>query len=173
MTALCAASERRVTIDSSNFWRTNGSGISGIFCVSGRSSPSTSRRGDRPLLNGEQALSGLAVQDVDEAIFAGLGDGVDELAFVTNRDEQRGGWEVEIPDIMLDCLEVPLALARRCIQTKDRVREQVVAVTIGAVEVECRRARGNEHESALLSTTRPAQLFAPPECFHASLGHVS
>ena len=52
-----------------------------------------------------------------------------------NRRQLRRGVVVDVPDVVMDHLEVPQALARARVERDDAVGEQVVAMTIAAIEV--------------------------------------
>ena len=103
------------------------------------------RRGNLPIVDGKQRLSALAVEHEDEARLGYLRDGVDRPPVLLDRDQRRRRRQVHVPEIVLQGLEVPDALACARVQRDHTVREQVVAVPVRAVEIERRRARGGEH----------------------------
>ena len=126
------------------------------------------------VLDREQRRAGRAIEQKHEAVLGGLRDGVDAAAVARHRHQARRRREVAIPDVVMDRLEVPDALAGRGVEREQRVREQVVAETIGAVEVGGRRS-GRHVDDAARRRRRPcpAQLLAPPLYVHASVGQVS
>ena len=65
---------------------------------------------------------------------------IDAAARVPDRHQRRRRGEIAIPDVVPDRLEVPHAPARRRIEGQQRVRVEVVAEPIGAIEVGRRRA---------------------------------
>ncbi|MCY3730412.1 MAG: hypothetical protein OXF98_03655 [Rhodospirillaceae bacterium] len=77
----------------------------------------------------------LAVQDVAPAGLAGLRQPAPQLAVDLQIEEHHGARRVEIPDVVVDLLEMPAILARGRIHRDDRRGEQIVAGTDRAVEV--------------------------------------
>ena len=90
--------------------------------------------------------AGAPVEDVDIAGLGDLRDRVDTATLAHYGDQAGCGGKVPVPDIVADGLEVPYPITRACIERQHAVGEKVVAVTIGAVEVERRRSGRREHE---------------------------
>ena len=76
-----------------------------------------------------------------------LRHGIDALPVAHDSHERRWRWEIAIPDVVLDRLKMPDALAGVRIEREERVGEQVVAGTVGAVEIGRGGAGGDEDES--------------------------
>ena len=112
----------------------------------------------RTLFNRPERLAGHAIEDVEEAGLARVSDRVDVAAVLTHRDELRRRHVVEIPQVVMDRLEVPESLARPRVERDDAVGEEIRAVSIGAVEVVGRRT-GHEVDDAARArrpTSRPS-----------------
>src|SRR5579871_3465247 len=58
-----------------------------------------------------QRLPCYAVEHVDEALLACLYDGINCLAIALELNQNRRGWEVAVPQIVTDGLEMPNPLA--------------------------------------------------------------
>ena len=103
-----------------------------------------------------------------------LCDGVDGPAVVPHRDQVRRRRQIAVPDVVANGLEMPEPLAGRGLKRDQRVRVEVVAGPVRAVEVRRRRIRSARRRCrGLRRAPCPAQLFAPPLYFHESFDHVS
>ena len=102
------------------------------------------------VLDREERLSGRALENVDVTRLGDLRDGVDFATVARHGDQCRRGGEVPVPQVVLYRLEMPETLSGFRIEREQRVGEQIVPDTVRAVEVECRRAGGGEHDAALL-----------------------
>ena len=124
---------------------------------------------DRLLLDVEERPARLAVEQEDIAGLRHLGDGVDRLAAVRDRDEVRIDRQVVVPDVVMQRLEMPATLARPGVERDRAIGEQV------------RRRAGRRRRSrrppsrarrrpcrAPTSTLIPPQAFAPPRSFQDS-----
>jgi hypothetical protein len=99
--------------------------------------------------DGEEGFAGLAVEEEDVGRFGDLGDGVDLLAVVLHGHEVGRGGQIAVPQIVVDGLKVPLALAGVRIEREEGVGEEVVAVAVAAVEIEGGGAGGHIDDAAL------------------------
>ena len=84
-------------------------------------------RRDGPLLDRPDRLAGHAIEDVEESGLARLRDDVDELPVVPDGRQLRRGGVVVVPEIVVDHLEMPEALARARVERDERGAEQVRA----------------------------------------------
>ena len=82
-------------------------------------------------------------------MLGGLGDNVHVASVVTHGQELGRIREVVVPQIVVDGLEVPQALACLRVERHQAVREQIVALAVPAVEVESRGTERNEHDAVL------------------------
>ncbi len=98
------------------------------------------------LLDRKQRFAGAPVEDVDIAGLGDLRDRVDTATLAHHGDQAGRRGEVPVPDIVADGLEVPHPITRACIERQHAVGKEVVAVTVGAVEVERCRSGRREHE---------------------------
>src|SRR5262249_2378302 len=89
-------------------------------------------------------------EDVHEPGLRHLRDGLHRLAVAPDRHEIWRGREVEVPQIVVQALEVPDALAGARVEREHAVGEQVVAGTVRAVKVERRRTGRRESPGVLL-----------------------
>ena len=85
-----------------------------------------------------------------------LGHGVDLLAVASDGDEVRIDRQIVIPEVMTQRLEVPGPLARPGVEGDRAIREQVVAVSVAAVEVERGRSEAGEDQAAIHVDAEPA-----------------
>ena len=104
----------------------------------------------RHFLHREERFPRVAIEHEREAHLGELHDGILRGRSRSDRDQDRRGRIVVVPDVVAHGLVVPLALARDRVEREDRVGEQVVALAEPAVEVLGRRAGGREHPAALL-----------------------
>src|SRR5438876_9634800 len=107
----------------------------------------------RPLLDADQRLAVRAIQDVDPAGPAGLGDALARLAVGHGIEEHDRAGRVVVPDVVVDLLEVPDVLAGLRLQRDHRRAEQVVALAHRAVVIRPAVA-GREVEEAELRIER-------------------
>src|SRR5438132_11521872 len=89
----------------------------------------------RPLLDADQRLAVRAIQDVDPAGPAGLGDALARLAVDHGIEEHDRAGRVVVPDVVVDLLEVPDVLAGLRLQRDHRRAVQVVALAHRAVVI--------------------------------------
>ena len=81
--------------------------------------------------------------------FGDLRHGVDLPTAARDSHQRWCGREIAIPQVVLEHLIVPHVLAGACIEGQHTVGVQVVAETVGTVEVVRRRAGGGEHHGPL------------------------
>jgi hypothetical protein len=124
-------------------WRV-GAGLGGRGVLAGNG-----RGWEGSLLDGKEWLAGDAVEEVEEALLGGLRDGVDGLAVAVDGEQCWRRGEVAVPDVVMDALEVPEALAGVGVEGEECVGEEVVADAIGAVEVTYRGACRDVDDAAL------------------------
>ena len=101
------------------------------------------------LFDGEQRRARDAVEQKGVPRLGDLRHGVDRLAVALHRDQHGRGRQVTIPQVVLEHLIVPQPLSRVGIERDDAVGVQVVAQSVGAVEVVAGRPGGSEHHAAL------------------------
>ncbi len=101
-----------------------------------------------PFFDRPDRLPGLALEDVEESRLARLRDHIDLPAILADGGQHRRSIQIKVPEIVMDRLEVPEPLARSGIEGKQRVGEQIGAVTISAVIVEGWRAGRDEDDAA-------------------------
>src|SRR5437667_297910 len=111
-------------------------------------------RGERAAhLGADRRLAVRAIQDVDPAGPAGLGDALARLAVDHGIEEHDRAGRVVVPDVVVDLLEVPDVLAGLRLQRDHRRAEQVVALAHRAVVIRPAVA-GREVEEAELRIER-------------------
>ena len=98
--------------------------------------------------DGEERLAGDAIEEIDDALLGGLRDRVGGLAIVRYGEKRRRSGEVAIPDVVMDALEMPEALAGVGVEGEQRVGEEVVAEAIATVEIKDSRASGRVENAA-------------------------
>ena len=106
--------------------------------------------GHRPLLDPVNGLAGDAVQDEHPARLADLREGGNDLAVALDVHQAGRRRQVVVPQLAVDVLEVPRELAGADVDGDGRVREQVVAGAVAAVEVRPRAAHRHVDEAPLL-----------------------
>ena len=106
--------------------------------------------GHRPLLDAVDGLARLAVQDEHPARLADLREGGNALAVPLDLEQAGRRRQVVVPQLVVDVLEVPRQLAGRDVEGDGRVREEVVAGAVAAVEVRAGAADGHVDEAPLL-----------------------
>src|SRR5262249_46647955 len=99
-------------------------------------------------LDREERLAVLTLKQEYIAALCDLSQRVYSSATSANGHERWRRWQVAIPDVVPDCLEVPDALAGIRFQSQERVRKEVVANPVGPVKVECRGPRRYEHQAS-------------------------
>ena len=107
-------------------------------------------RRDRALLDGPHRLAGLAVEGVDEPGLARHRHRVDHPPVHRHGEQHRRPRQVEVPQPVVNRLEVPRELARAGVQRHQRLRVEVVAQAVPAVVVVGRRADSRIHEPPFL-----------------------
>jgi hypothetical protein len=85
---------------------------------------------DRP-----EWFSGDAIERVQKTGLPRVGDGRHSPALVSHRHELRGRSVVEVPQIVMDRLEVPQPLPRARVECQQAVGEEILAVAIRAIEI--------------------------------------
>ena len=76
--------------------------------------------------------AGFAVQDIEEALLAWLGQRLHDFSVVGDIAEDRGAGHVAIPDVVMDHLIMPAALAGFQFDRDDAIAEQGVALAANA-----------------------------------------
>ena len=104
----------------------------------------------RPLLDRPDRLARHAIEHIQQAELRGLRDDVDRLAVVLHGQQLRTGDEIVVPQIVMQQLVMPEALAGAQVEREQRVAEQVVPFAIAAPEIERRRAEREISDAALL-----------------------
>ena len=104
----------------------------------------------RPLLDGPQRLSGHAVEHEKQSRLRRHRYNINHLALVPHCDQLRFGAQVQIPDIVMNDLEVPEPFAGACVQGNDAVTEQVLPRPPAAIVIVCRRAGGEVGDASFL-----------------------
>src|SRR5439155_17323167 len=105
---------------------------------------------DRALLDRPERLAGYAVEHIEEAELGGLRDDVELLAVVPHGEQLRRGRQIVIPEIVVDDLEMPEALAGAEVEGEKRIAEQVRSDTVRAVKIVRRTAEREVADGALL-----------------------
>ena len=83
-----------------------------------------SRLFDGPFLDGPDRLSGLAVEHVGPALFAGLHDGLDVASVDGDIHQDGRAWNVIVPDSVMDKLVVPDPFAGFQVDRDEGFRKQ-------------------------------------------------
>ena len=115
--------------------RSNAAGFDGIGCVAAACSPGTSDAGTGRLDDRPHRLARHAIEHVRVRLLRELHDGFDAPAVDGDVREDRRRGVVAIPDVVMDDLEVPDALAGARVEAHERRREQVVTEAMAAVVV--------------------------------------
>ncbi len=89
----------------------------------------------RLLLDRQQRLAGLAVEQVEPAGLARLGEALALLAVDLDVEQHDRARRVVVPDVVVHLLEVPAVLAGLRVERHDRRGEEVVALAPRAVQV--------------------------------------
>ena len=97
------------------------------------------------VFNRKKRLAGLAVEDEHVAGLSDLRNRVDQTTVAPHCHEVRRRGNVAVPNVMLDELKMPDALAGIRIEGKKGVGEQIVANSVGSVEIESRSASGSKY----------------------------
>ena len=101
------------------------------------------------VFDGEERGARGAVEEVEVALLGGLGDGGDLFSVALDGDEGGGRGEVAVPDVVMDALEVPEALAGGGVEGEEGVGVEIVAEAGCAVEVGYRGAGGDVDDAAV------------------------
>ncbi len=107
-------------------------------------------RGHRLLLDPVHGLTRLAIQNEHERGLADLRECGNPLAVSFNLEQTGRRWEVVVPELVVDVLEIPRQLAGPDIDGDGRVPEEVVAGAVAAVEVRARPAHRHVDEAPRL-----------------------
>ena len=109
------------------------------------------RRRRRPILDRPHGLARDAVEYVEEALLADLGDDLPGIGARRTRevDQRRSGREVVVPEAVADSLEVPELLARFDVDRDEALGVEVVARAVATVEV-VRRGADRQVDDAVL-----------------------
>jgi hypothetical protein len=94
-----------------------------------------------------------AVEHVQQVLLARDGDDLDRFSVHHDIAEERRRRDVEIPKRMMHELEVPLPHAGLQVDRDERLGKQIVAGTVPAVVVRCRRLDWEIYEAELLVDT--------------------
>ena len=107
------------------------------------------RRGHGPLFQRPDRLARPAVEDEGEAVLGHLRDRGKRgpVAFQVDQDGRRR--HVVVPQVVAHELLVPDALARAAVEGHERAGEEVVALSVAAVEIARGRRGGQVHEPEL------------------------
>ena len=103
---------------------------------------------NRALLDGPQRFATHALEREKKPLLGRRNHDVGLATVVHDGDEIWRGREVVVPQAMMGHLEVPHALARTCVETKQRLAEQVRALALAAIPVVTWRADREIHETA-------------------------
>src|SRR6185369_12058135 len=76
------------------------------------------------------------IEQVDESLLGGLGDGVYFLSFALNCGEDGRRGEVAIPYVVMNSLKMPDSFSRVCVESDERVGEEVIAQLVASVKIE-------------------------------------
>src|SRR5277367_265760 len=130
--------------DTSHRWRLHRKRLSGRILLAGRI---TLR--NRALFDREDRLAGNAIEDKHVANFTGLHQRGNLFAVVRHVHQHRLGRQVEIPQFVVDGLEIPLQFAGSSVGGNQRVREEIVAGAIASVVVRGRPAERHVNDAEL------------------------
>ena len=103
----------------------------------------------RPILDGEERFARPAVEHEDITGLGDLRDCFHGPAVPRDGDKTRRGGEIQVPDIVPHVLEMPDPPARARVQRQYTIGKQVVADSVGAVEIEGGRPSRGEHHAEL------------------------
>ena len=76
-----------------------------------------------------------AIEQIDEALFGGLRDGVDGLAVALDGEQNGRRREVAVPEVVMHGLKMPEAFAGSGVECEQAIGVEVVAGAVGAVEI--------------------------------------
>ena len=110
-------------------------------------------------------VAGLPVEDIEERLLGRLRQSTDRLAVDDDVGEHGRGREVEVPEAVVDGLEVPPPLAALGVEGEDRLGEQALARAVAAVPVVARGAGGGVDHPEFLVAAHPG-----PDVRGAGLG---
>src|SRR5689334_20998901 len=99
---------------------------------------------DRP-----DGLAGHAVEYECKAALRNLRDGWNPAAFDGDIDEHGRRGQIVVPDVVVQSLEMPHTLSSGSVETDETVREEIVAVTVTAIEIAGRCFERQIHVAAL------------------------
>src|SRR5580693_475436 len=91
-------------------------------------------------LDAEDRLTGHAIQNVHVANLACLREDRRFLPIDHQVDQAGGRRQIEIPQVVMNSLEIPLELSRLRVECYQRIAEQVIALAVEAVKVARRAA---------------------------------
>src|SRR6185437_4230343 len=103
---------------------------------------------NRPLLDAEDWLAVGAIENKDEAQFAGDGDSWNLRAVLIHIHQNGGGFKVVVPGVMMDSLEVPDEFASAGVDSHERVTEKIRTFAVRGIEVRSRRAKRKKEQAA-------------------------
>ena len=106
-------------------------------------------RGHGTFFDRPHRLAGHALEDEHETLLRRLRDGVYLLAVLAHGDELRRGGQIVIPQIVMDRLEMPQALAGARVEREQAVAEEIRADAVRAVVVVGRRRNREIGDAAL------------------------
>ena len=105
---------------------------------------------NRPFLDRPDRLARNAIEHIEQSELRRLRDDIDRLAAVVHGQQLRSGDEIVVPQIMMQQLVVPEALAGAKVERQQRIAEQVVPFAIAAPQIEGRRAEREIPDATLL-----------------------
>ena len=95
------------------------------------------------------------LQNIEEALLAGLYYGVDWLSITLQRRQHRWRGEISVPYVMLYRLEVPDSLPGFSVQRQQTISKEVVADPIATVKVKSSRPGWNKNNSTFAVERHP------------------
>ena len=100
-------------------------------------------------VDGKERGAGDAIEQIDETLFGRLRYGVDFPGFALDGEQYGGARKIAIPDVVVDALKMPEALAGFGVQGDEAVGKEIVADTICAVKIEGSGACGDVDDAAV------------------------
>src|SRR6185437_6635731 len=100
-------------------------------------------------LNTENGLAGCAIENEKQALLRHLRDGGNIHAIFFYRDERGRRVEVEIKNVVMLRLEIPLQFSRFRIEGDDAAGIEIQAMPRATISLVSRIADGTKHEAAL------------------------
>src|SRR6266567_145670 len=91
----------------------------------------------------EKRLTREAVEQVDESLLRGLCNRVNRMAAALDGEQHRRRRKIAVPNVVVNSLKMPEALAGARIDGDKAIGKQVVANAVRAIKIECGRTRGD------------------------------